>query len=472
MKVEAQDKKTRLILHGEPIWTGLIRLSIPVFLVNILKTLHDLVDGIFLGQVPGMIGDQPIATLMQSAIGLVWPVYFIFLSFGMGLSVAGNALIGQYIGRGDRDSARGNAANLLLMSTALGLLFTLLVYVSIPFILRWMGSDGMELTYGVQYLRIRSFELPFLFISFAFQAIRQSTGDTTSPVLVNAFAIFVNIGLTALFVLKYGWGIQGAAIATLIANALMLPIILVFFAFAKSGLRVKFQRKAFDLTISKDILKIALPASSGQAIQAMGFIILNSFIRSFGESVMAGFYYGNRINSLVMFPVLSISSIVAIYIAQNIGASNPERAKKAFRVGMRISILLMSVGAIIIIPFRFDLVSLFSKDPEALLYAADYTLFLHIGLPLMAVFQTFLSTFQGSGDTKFSLVMAVVRLWAIRIPLVWISVNLTNLGPAGIWYAILISNFLMVFVGMYLFKKVKFLPKIREKIDKNKLEMV
>ncbi len=443
-------------------------LSFPVFLVNILKTLHDLIDGIFLGQVQGIVDGQNIATLMQSAIGLVWPVYFIFLSFGMGLSVAGNALIGQYVGKKDYENATRHASNLLILSFGLGILFTGLVYFTIPYILKFMGSNGLEYDYAMTYLRIRSFELPFLFLSFGFQSVRQSTGDTTTPVVINAIAIVINIILTGLFVLVFNMGIAGAAIATLIGNITMVPFILYFLVGSKTGIKLNLRYLVFEKTVSKDIIRIALPASSGQAIQALGFIILNTFIRSFGEPVMAGFYYGNRINSLVMFPVLSVSSIVAIYIAQNIGAGNQARAKESFRVGMRLAIGLMTIGALIIIPFRYFLVGLFSSDLEALEYAAQYTLFLHIGLPLMAVFQTFLSAFQGSGDTKFSLYMAVTRLWLIRIPLVAISVYYTNLGPAGIWYSILISNFIMVFVGMFFYSKVKFLPKTRENNFKNK----
>jgi len=458
------DKKTQLILHGEPMWKGIIALAFPVFLVNILKTLHDLIDGVFLGQVPGTIDGQQIATLMQSAIGLVWPVYFTFLSFGIGLSIAGNALIGQYVGKHDLISAKRHAANLMVLTFLLGVLFTALVYFTIPYILTWMGSDGMEYQYALSYIRIRSFELPFLFLSFGFQSVRQSTGDTLTPVLINAFAIITNIILTALFVLVFNFGIIGAAYATLIGNIVMLPFILYLLRKPKTGITLKVKDLEFNKTIVHDILKIALPASSGQAIQAIGFIILNSFIRSFGEAVMAGFYYGNRINSIIMFPALSISTIIAIYIAQNIGADNIDRAKKAFRIGMILSIAMMTAGALLIIPFRYFFVSLFSSDPLALEYAAQYTLFLHIGLPLMAVFQVFLSTFQGTGETKYSLYMAVIRLWLIRLPLVFISVTFTNLGPAGIWYSILISNFAMVFIGMFFYSKVKYVPKIRKNI--------
>jgi len=121
------DNKTDLILNKKPIWKGLLYLSFPVFLVNILKTLHDIVDGIFLGRVSGtyttISGEiASIATGMQSAVSLTWPIFFVFISFGMGLSVAGNALVGQYVGKGDYVNAKKFANNTLFIALFLGVI--------------------------------------------------------------------------------------------------------------------------------------------------------------------------------------------------------------------------------------------------------------------------------------------------------------------------------------------------------------
>lgn len=466
------DAKTRLILTGEPLWKGLIRLSIPVFLVNILKTLHDVVDAFFLGRVPD-VGGVPISTHMQSAVSLTWPVFFIFISLGMGLSVAGNALIGQHVGKGDLEGARKYASNTVFLSVLLGAVFFVLLYGAAPWIIRFMGATEPDYTYAVTYLRIRSFELPFLFLSYAYQAVRQATGDTVTPVIVSAFSIVLNLIFTPILILGYGLGIVGAGLSTLFAHILMTPLLVLFFRQKKKGIRIRVAKDEFDMGVTAHVAQVAIPASTGQAIQALGFVLMNSLIyRYFGTPVSAAFFIGNRINSLIMFPVSSISAVVAIYIAQNVGAGNIPRARKSFRSGMTLAVTLMTAGAIFIIPFRFLLVGLFNSNPETIAFAAEYTLWLHIGLPLMGIFQTFLSTFQGSGDTKFSFWMAVIRLWILRLPMILLARTFTNLGPAGVWYAILLSNVLMVFVGSYLYKKVRFLPKIKETIRKTQEALV
>ena len=456
------ERKSEMILHQKPIWQGMISLSIPIFLVNILKTLHDVVDGFFLGRVPGTdSGGTALATYMQSAVGITWSVYFIFISLGVGLSVAGNALIGQYVGKKDPVGSKKYASNVVMMSFALGILFNLILYVTTPTLMKLMGADGLTLQYSITYLRTRSFEMPFLFLSFGFQAVRQASGDTVTPVLISAVSIVVNIVLTWWMVSILNMGVFGAALSTVIGNLAMVPLMLYFFIKPKNGIKVAINKDAFDPDTMKHLLKVALPASASQAFQALGFVIINTFILSYGPAVSAAYYVGNRINSLIMFPVSAVSSILAIYIAQNIGAGNIPRAKEAFRTCMILVVSMMTLGMLFIIPFRMDLVAIFNADPLTIEYAAEYTLFLHLGLPLMGIFQTFLSTFQGSGDTKYSLYMAITRLWIIRIPLVIGLMYLTDLGPTGVWYAMLFSNVIIVFVGWYFYTKIKFLPKIR-----------
>jgi putative MATE family efflux protein len=450
------ERKSKLILKDKPIWKGIVALAFPVFLANIFKTLHDLVDAYFLGQ----IGDPATASEMQGAIGLTWPIFFVFLSFGMGISVAGNALIGQYIGKKDFENAKKYATNVVYLAIILGVVFTAFAYLLAPTILSWMGVEGNKLEYATTYLRIRSFELTILFLTFAFQAIRRATGDTITPVLVSSFAILLNIILTPILVLYLDMGIFGAGLATLIANIIILPITIILLVKNKKGLSVKFKVAHINVPIIKDIFRIALPASSGQSIQAVGFIILQAFIEEFDVAVTA-FFLGNRINSLIMFPVSSISAIVAVYIAQNIGAGNIERAKASIKQGMMMSVGLMIVGVLIILPFREALVGIFSDDSEAIALAVEYMLYVAISLPFVAVFQILLSTFQGSGDTKFSFWLALIRLWVFRLPMVYLAINYTDLGPTGIWISMLISNVLAICVGIILYTRVKFTPKIR-----------
>jgi Na+-driven multidrug efflux pump len=280
-------------------------------------------------------------------------------------------------------------------------------------------------------------------------------------------------------ILGFNWGIVGAGVSTLVANVLMTPVMLYVFMKPRNGVKIIFKKKMFDKDLLIHLVKVSIPASVGQALQALGFAILNSVIYTYGRTLIEGnggivdeeanalsaaYYIGSRINSLVLFPVMAVTSVLAIYISQNIGAGNIPRAKKSFRTGFIISFIMMTVGMFIIIPFRDTLVRLFNNDPETLVFASEYMLYLHLGLPLMGIYQTYLSTFQGSGDTKFTLILASVRLWLLRLPLVFLLLYGFQLGPVGAWWAMLISNLLMLPLGMFLYNKIDFKPKIKESI--------
>jgi Na+-driven multidrug efflux pump len=124
---------------------------------------------------------------------------------------------------------------------------------------------------------------------------------------------------------------------------------------------------------------------------------------------------------------------------------------------------ILAVGALLMIPFREQIIRLFlDDDPVALALSVEYLLFILVGLPLMGVFQSFLGTFNGTGDTKYTFYMAVIRLWGLRIPFTLFFREFTTIGSSGVWWSILISNFLMVGFGLYFYRLISFEPKAKK----------
>ena len=312
---------------------------------------------------------------------------------------------------------------------------------------------------------ISSFELPFLFLFFAFTSIRQSSGDTITPVILGVIATVINIALTPILVLVANMGVGGAAYATLFANIAIMPFGIILLFKSKSGITIRIKDLKYNAIIFKQLVTTAIPASMGQAITAIGFGVLNAFILSYGESTVAAFGVGNRISSIFLHPVMAIGGVMAAYIGQNIGNLNPKRAKKTFKIGLIMSILIMSVGSIVGLLVREPIAALFLDplDPlevDAFNLSVTYMFYLFIGLPLMAIFQSYIGVFNGTGKTIFTFLLGVLRLWAIRIPLLMIFGNFTDLGSSGIWYAMLISNFIIAILGIFFMRRVSYKPKI------------
>jgi len=462
-----EQKKQHLILNDPNIYKGLLILSIPLMLNNLIKTLHDVVDMFFVSEIPGY------STEAINSISLTFPVFFTYISLGIGLSAAGTALISQQVGSKQMFQARKYASNLFVIALILGLLLNVGAYFFAEPVMRLMGTEGFVLENSVKYLKIRAFELPFLFILFAFTAIRQSSGDTVTPVIYGVITVVINIILSPLLITVAGLGVSGAAYATLIAQVVIIPFIIYQLFNSKSGVTIQKEHLILDPDVARKIIRYSIPAALGQSITAIGFIIMNTLIVTYGDPTVAAFSVGNRINSIILHPVMAIGGVLAAYLGQNIGNENPERARLAFRKAMVLSAGLMALGSFIVIWFRAPLLGIFIKDdPVALALGVEYMFYLLIGLPLMGIFQTFMGTFNGTGNTKFTFVFSITRLWILRIPIILIFKYLTDVGSSGIWYAMLISNFVIILPGIYFYLKIDFKPKIEIERKRKKLEKI
>ncbi len=445
--------RSELILHEPKLYSAFWRLALPVCGANLLKALHDLVDTYFIGQMPDSVS-------AQAGISVSWPLINILMSFMAGLAVAGVAMISQLIGAGRKEEARKYSGLLLSLSLVLGVAINVLLYFLTPGVMRLMNAQGAVFDSAVVYTQTRSFEMIFLFIFAAFQAARQARGDTLTPVVLSVIAVVINIVLTAVFVRVLGWGVFGAAFATLIGNAAIAPACMVLLFRRGDDMRLRLPDLKLDRTRLKQLVHVALPSAGSQALTSFGFLILQGFILDYGANVAAAFSIGNRISNLLLIPILAVGSVMAAGIGQNIGASNSQRALQSYRVGRNIGFVVTIVGCLLILPIRQMLINLLTNDGQTQAITMEYLIFILITQPLMAQFQSYISVFNGSGRTRFSFIMSISRLWLLRLPMILLFKNFTDLGRGGIWYAMLLSNLLILIVGRLLFRRLDFVPAI------------
>ncbi len=450
------EKKRHLILTDPNIYKGIIILALPLMLNNLIKTLQSVIDMYFVGDIPYY------STQAISAISLTFPVNSTFTALGMGLSAAGTAFMSQLIGAGRRSDVKKYAGNLLLIAFILGLILNFTSYQLSPSIMYLMGTRDYVLEQSAIYLQIRSFELPFVFMFFAFVSIRQSSGDTVTAVIYGVITIIINIVLSPVLISTFNMGVSGAAYATLIANVVIVPPMLYKLFFSKDGIKIDLNDLKPDIEVISETASKAIPASIGQAITSIGFIIMNAMIVSYGDQTVAAFSVGNRINSLVLMPVMAMGGILSAYIGQNIGHGQSERAKDAVKKTFIMGIGIMIIGAPLLMVLRRPLINLFlDGDPEAADQAYTYMIFVISTLPLMAIFQTFIGAFNGTGNTLYTFIITVTRLWVLRIPLILILGTYTDLGQISIWTSMLLSNLLITIPGIIMYRKIDFKPLIK-----------
>ena len=456
------NNKRNMILKGNMVRL-ILTLSAPIMINNSIQTIYNLADTYWVSR----IGDTQIA-----AITLVWPIIFLMISIGIGISIAGTAIISQYIGAGLLEKAEIVAGQVIsisfLISAAIG--FPSAYFASS--IVSAIGGTGELLSEATSYLQVIFIGLPMMFLFFSFTTIKQGQGDTLTPMKYGALSLLLNIILDPIFIFVFGLGVKGAAMATVLSRGLF-AIYAIYKLFINDDIdSITINKKLLKPNIidSKKLLSVAIPSSVGQATEAFGFTILTMFVLSFGESTVAAFGITNRINSLILMPAMGIGTALATIVGQNIGADNIKRSKQAVKTSALLSTVFLGLGGIIILLSADNLIGLFTNNDEVLSQGTYFLKLITLGLPLMGFYRVFIGTFQGSGHTVLSMMLMTARLWVFRIPLVVILKNATYLGEKSIWFAMILSNVLICLIsfGMYLTgmwqKKVihdnKFKPKV------------
>lgn len=470
MKIKKNDAgKTEMMLNGKNIMLNMFLLALPIMFSNLLKSIHDVVDLYYVGEIvlPGVAPEVAEKSLeaMFSAINVTTPIINVCQALAMGFMVAGLSLMSQYLGAKKEEKARAVSANLLIFCFIVGVVTNILLFFLAPAILDLMGAEGEIYKYSVMYVRYRSFELIGLFVFFAFQATRQSSGDTVTPVILNVISVILNIIFSGVFILGFKMDISGAALGTVIANMIIIvPCIILLFFDKKSILRLRFSDFKFDFHYMKKLARLGIPAALSQAFTSLAFLLINSLILSFDSNVIAGISGGNKINSLLLFPAMAIGTVLSTFVGQNVGAGNSKRARKCVVSATILSIIITVIGAILLFAFSKPLVVFILRNtPNAVDPCMRYMYFLVVGLPMMGLFQIFIGTFQGAGRTSLGLLLSSFRLWVLRIPVIWFMINVLGRGESSVWYAMIISNFGAIILGLILYVFVDFKPTINKR---------
>ena len=433
----------------------IFKLSIPLMISNLIKTLYGITDGIYVAR---------ISSEDYAATSFTWPVLYLFIAVGLGVSVAATSLMSQRLGARKLKDCSVYAVHTLILTTVLGVIFSILGVITAPFIVRWMGATGSFEYKSYIFLAINSVGLLFDMIFFGYQSILNSQGRTKSMTIISTISSVTNVVIDPFFIFDnvlgipgLNMGLAGAAWATVISKVLLV-VFAIRVVKKESEIEVSFKNFKLDMGIIKHIFSIAIPASLGSSGEAIGFTVLNGFIQSYGTTTLAAFSMGNRLSDIFNQGAIGIGMALTSITGQNIGAGKKERSKDIFKRANIIITFFSLASAIIILLFKDQLLSIFIKDRgdiELWRQASEYMYFSAIITFFMGYFSAINGFFQGVGKTKLTMYLSLARLWVLRLPLIMILKSLTDLGSTGIWISMLVSNGLTVLIGFIIYKRGK-----------------
>lgn len=454
--------RRELILHGN-IYKAISVIAIPIILNNFIQQLYTLADAFWLGK---------LGTAEFAATSFTWPVIFLFNSIGMGLSIAAISLISQLIGRDEIKLAQKYSDTIINISLLFSIVFMVVGYFTADFIVGMMGAKGELYEFSVIYLKYSYFGIPAIFLYFVYAAVFQAQGKNSIPTLISTSCVIMNMVLNPFFIFDkipyiglrgLGLGVKGAALATVVTQILMIIFGLMHLRFNKDLIKLNYSSLFFikwERTILQKIYTIATPSVIGQMGAAVGFIILNSFIQSYGTDTVAAYGMVNRISGLLNIPPGGIGSAITSIIGQNIGSGNIDRVKETFKKASIIIIIMSIIIAIVGYIYRIEILQFFidaPADSNLMIQANTYMTYTLITLLMLNMFFVYQGLFQGSGNSKYAMFIDVVRLWVIRIPLLFYFKHMTDFGATGIWLAMAISNVLISIIAHIIYKQEKWI---------------
>ncbi|AWW30633.1 MATE family efflux transporter [Echinicola strongylocentroti] len=442
-----QAPKEKKYTEGKLI-SALVSLAFPIILANVLQTAYQLIDTFWLGR----LGANAVA-----AVSVSFPILFLILSVGAGLTLAGTVLVSQHKGANNQKMVNSASSQTVFVVFSISVLLAIVGYFAAGPLMKVIGAGPEIYSDSVDYFKVSSLGFVFLFMFFVFQSLMRGIGNVKLPVYVVLVTVLLNLVLDPLFIYGFGpvpgFGVAGAAVASVITQGLSAIAGIYIMWRGKHGIQIHFSEMKWDPPWAKKLFQLGFPSSMEQSARALGMIMMVMLVTSFGSETVAAYGVGARMLSFVIVPALGLAIATTTLVGQNVGARKLKRAEKTGLLSIKVAFFGLTGIGILLFLFAEDLVRFFvPNEPNVI---ADGALFIKIMGPsfgFLGVQQVVNGTFNGAGFTKASMFISFLNLWIIRFPVGYYLAYHTSLGHEGIYWAFPISNWVSAIVAFIYFK--------------------
>ncbi|WP_018247532.1 MATE family efflux transporter [Orenia marismortui] len=448
------DDKFKYIIEG-PVLSSIFKLSLPIMVSQFMQTLYNLADTLWVGR----IGANAVA-----AISISFPIMFLMVSIGIGLTIAGTSLIAQYKGAANHKKVEQVLGQLVSFIGSGSILIAFFGVLFSEQLLIWMGAEQVILDDATAYLRIIFAGMPFMFGFFIFSSVLRGIGDTLTPSIMMFFSVVLNIILDPILIFGISifpeMGLEGAAVATIFSRALVTIYAFIILIKGRKGLKLSFRDMVPDFEIIILIVKIGIPSSVEQSMVSVGQLLMTSLVASFGTMTLAAYGIVNRIISLPRILAFGLSAAATTMVGQNIGAAKKERAEKVARVSLLTIFITLSLIGIIIFIFPEQIIGVFNKQVDVLNFGSDYLRIVTMTFGFIGVMTVANGVFKGAGRTMQTMIISIVSFLLVRIPLAYLLSQYFRWKQLGLWWSVAISNISGALLALLLLKVIDWSKKV------------
>lgn len=425
-------------------------LAIPMILEMCLESVFALVDMYFVGK----LGHEAVAT-----VALTESFSTIIYSIAIGLSMAATAMVARRVGEKNYTEAAKSAAQAIMVAVTVTLVISIIGFFFSKDVLRMMGGDATVVATGHGYTKILLTGSIVIMLLFMLNGIFRGAGNAVIAMKSLWLANICNIILCPCLINGYGpfpqLGVEGAAVATTIGRGIGVLYQLYFLVRGKGIIKIVLKHFLPDTEILKSLINVASTAILQFLIASASWMVLIKIISDYGNTVISAYLVAIRLMMFFLLPAWGLSNAAATLIGQNLGAKQIERAEKSVWKTAKFNAIFMGTVSLLFLIGAEYFVGFIAADAEVAHIAATGLRIMSCGYIFYGIGMVMINAFNGAGDSRTPTWVNFFCFWCFQIPLAWLLCKKMDMGPNGVFMAIVISEVVITITSVIIFKKGK-----------------
>lgn len=436
-----EQKVSPLALGTDNVWHLLLEYGIPSVIAMTASSLYNITASAFIG--------QGVGALAISGLAITFPLINLAAAFGSLVGVGASTLISLRLGQKDYSSANDILGNVFMLNLIFGIAYSIVVLLFLDPILYFFGASSETIPYARDYMVIITLGNVVTHMYFGLNAMLRASGNPKKSMYSNIFSVVINIILTPLFIYGFGWGIRGAAFATVISQITMLIWQIKLFSNKSSFIHL--QKGIFGLKrrIVADSLAIGLAPFLMNAASSVIIIVINqSLIRYGGDLAVGAYGIINRVAILFPMVIMGLNQGMQPIAGYNFGAGQHDRVNRVLKLTIILATVVMLIGFLIGEFFPYAVASVFTSDQALINIAAPGLRIVLMFFPIVGFQMVTSNFFQSIGMPGKAIFMSLTRQGLFLLP--FLLVFPRYLGVTGVWYSLLAADLLSSIVAAYM----------------------
>lgn len=417
----------------------LFMFTIPILLSQILQQFYNIADTAIIGR---YIGTDALAAIGSTAL-----LISVIVNFFIGLSTGVSAVIANQFGANEYEKLKKSISTSLAVSVLLGIVFTIGSLIFMKPIINILQTPKGVYSLAIDYLKICFLGITFQLLYNIGTAILRALGNTKDPLYFLIFSCILNLILDILFIVYFGWGVKGAAIATLISQILATLLVMYKIMSLDDNCKLSLKQIKIYKGYTKDIFLVGLPAGLQAIFMSISSLIIQSSINSFGAEAMAGMTIFAKVEGFLYFPLFSLGLAVTGFVGQNFGAKEYERVKEGINISLKISFYTSLIFIIILNIFAPYILKLFTNDAAVIKVGLESIRIVFPSYVLYAMNQIYIGSLRGIEKTFEPMLISLFAHCIFRV--IWCFVLLQYFHDMKVIYSSYSVSIVLMFVLFY-----------------------